>query len=229
LEIGEVVYECSDCGVNTYQYWVVVNFDTATIQKVGQHPARDLRIPRDVAKLLESDAVALYRKGAMAEAHAFGIGAFAYYRRVVESITAKLLDRIENDAMAAEDRDRYKDVLDDIRREHTATERLKLAADVLPASLRPGGANPLSLLHESLSIGLHDSDASISDGECLEWAGLIRTQLTYLTSELVSHRERAVQYRESMEKLLSKRAERSRKADAASPSSRLEGNLESKT
>ena len=45
-------------------------------------------------------------------------------------------------------------------------ERLKLAAEALPESLRPGGANPLAVLYNHYSRGIH----GLTDEECLEVA-----------------------------------------------------------
>ena len=63
------------------------------IVKVGQYPPFRLQPITQEAKAL-GDHVDDYVKGLACEKQAFGVGAYAYYRRIVEELIDNLLDRI---------------------------------------------------------------------------------------------------------------------------------------
>ncbi len=219
VAVGELSYQCSDCESEVHHFWVLADFDGLTVQKVGQHPALDISIPVPLEKLLNTSSVlALYRKGAVTEAHGYGIGAFAYYRRVVESVAAHLIDKIE-EAMPPSARAEHATTLALIRAEQKMERRIQLAAKVLPGHLSPDGRNPLDILFTALSQGLHQGDPALDDGECLERARIIRKVLTFLTAELASHGAALADYTVDLDGLLKKIADagkkRSERAEAS--------------
>jgi hypothetical protein len=71
---------------------------------------------------------------------------------------------------------------------------------MLPSSLRPDGINPLSVLYEVMSVGLHE----LSDETCLEMAVALRESLTYLVDAVSAQRRRAVEYSQHISGLLEK-------------------------
>ena len=89
--VGKAIYECSAC--ESHQKTFLLHFDKALawVMKVGEFPAGSIEISKAMSKFLgeQSDH---FRKGLMCEAHAFGIAAFAYYRRVVECTIQNLLE-----------------------------------------------------------------------------------------------------------------------------------------
>lgn len=101
--------------------------------------------------------------------HNFGLGSLVYARRVVEETTLELLGLLEEaireaggniePAIAA---------IKEAREGKTFEDIVRLAANAVPDHLRLGGANPLALLFEPLSDGIHartDEDAiEIVDG-----------------------------------------------------------------
>jgi hypothetical protein len=129
-----------------YSYWLTVDLGRGMAQKVGQFPLRSIRTRREVSRLLDPESPGLYSKGVMAEALSLGTGSFAHCRRVLEAATSFLLDRIVNELMSPDDLERHADAIAEIRNEHSATERRKLAAKISPANLRPCGRNPLGIL-----------------------------------------------------------------------------------
>lgn len=148
----------------------------------------------------------LFQKGLVCESQGYGVGAFAYYRRIVELMTDRLLgalqEIIEDASLQA-----YQAALIDTRKSIVAQEKIALVKDLLPASLRPDGMNPLALLHDLLSTGLHGGD----DEECLEDAGQIRTVLVFLVDRIRHATEVKLAgdaFTASMKLLLDKRAQR---------------------
>jgi hypothetical protein len=61
--------------------------------------------------------------------------------------------------------------------------------------------NPLSILHGSLSEGLHDE----TDEECLNSAKNIREVIIFLVNQISLHRESSKRFTDSMRKLLEKK------------------------
>src|SRR5207244_740991 len=61
-----------------------------TAVKWGQTPALSIAIPKEAEKAL-GDYADLWKKGMRSRHQGYGIGALAYFRRVVEGATGKLL------------------------------------------------------------------------------------------------------------------------------------------
>lgn len=167
--------------------------------KVGQEPPWEISINKDLEKIL-SNYVDYYKKGLVCESQGYGIGASAYYRRITEEIIDQLLNSIL-DLMEEKEKKKYKDVLDQTKKTKVTEEKIKLVKDLLPASLRPGSMNPLSVLHSALSEGLHDKN----DEECLEIAAEIRTSLVYLIDRIIQSKQASTLFTESMKKILEKK------------------------
>jgi hypothetical protein len=159
------------------------------VQKIGQYPRQRVERSKALRKFFKADAE-YYEKAAVCLSTGYGIAAFAYLRRIVESNIGKLLDLLEEDANSTNDEPN--DILvaiEALRKDSPMSERIKVANQALPSYLNPGGINPLGKLYKSLSEGVH----ALSDQECLERANAIQSCLEYLISELSSrkkHREK---------------------------------------
>jgi hypothetical protein len=53
------------------------------VQKVGQFPPWSIRVDRNAEQIL-GQHVEIYKRGLTCESQGYGIGAFSYYRRIVE-------------------------------------------------------------------------------------------------------------------------------------------------
>lgn len=170
------------------------------IQKFGQWPEWQVKVsPREGGLLGPHELV--FKKGLACEREGFGIGAAAYYRRIVEGVIGELLDSIQ--ALLDEPQQQaYGEALAKLRQETIAADKIKCVKDYLPRTLRPGGINPLDVLYEALSRGIHAG----SDEEALDDAAHIRGALLFLLGEVASHKERAKEFLESTQRLLKKRS-----------------------
>jgi hypothetical protein len=174
-----VRYHCRNCS-RTWKTFALrmSRSESADLEKVfgykfGEVPQFGPPLP---AKLLQlaGEYTPLLKQGRQSENQSLGIGAFAYYRRVVESQKSRLIDELKNaierlggnnaKALAA---------LEEARTETQFSKALELMADVTPKELYVSGRNPLTLLHGPLSVGLH----GLSDEECLKKAHSIRIVL----------------------------------------------------
>ena len=81
-------------------------------------------------------------------------------------------------------------------------DKINLVKDLLPSILRPGGNNPLGILHSQLSKGLH----SQTDAECLEDANHIKSILIFLVNQIMQSKQSAKAFTDSMKLLLDKKS-----------------------
>jgi len=119
-------------------------------------------------------------KGRRSENQGLGIGAFGYYRRVVENQKNRILDEV---IKVSEKLGATKDLLGELRKakdEGQFTKAIESIKHGIPQALLVDGHNPLTLLHSALSEGLHGQP----DEECLALATSIRVVLTELADRL---------------------------------------------
>lgn len=198
--IHSLEYECTGCLKEKFLCWVEVEAQQKLIRKIGQVPPWSKRPDKNLEKLLSTHQD-YYKKGLACESHGYGIGANAYYRRIVEAVIDELLGSI-TELIEPSEKERYLKAIEETKKTIVAQEKIALVKDLLPAVLRPDGMNPLLILHGSLSEGLHDE----TDEECLESAKHIREVLIFLVNQIALHRESAKRFTDSMRKLLEKRS-----------------------
>ena len=193
-------YRCSACRNFLWTFFVRFGDDYESITKIGQWPPWSIEVDPALAKMLGNHAAA-YKKGLVCESQSYGIGGFAYYRRIVESIIDRLLDEI-GDLIPSSERATYQQALGEAKKTSVAKEKIELVKDLLPPILRPDGMNPLALLHSILSAGLHDR----SDDECLEDAQSIREILVFLVNQVLQSKESRKSFTAGMRKLLDRKS-----------------------
>ena len=124
-----------------------------------------------------------YLKGRHAENQGLGIGAFVYYRRVVENQKDRIFDEI---LKVSEKIGAPKELLAQLTAAKAETQFSKAVETIkqaIPQALLINGHhNPLMLLHSALSEGLHDK----TDDQCLELATSIRVVLTELVERMAN-------------------------------------------
>jgi len=136
--------------------------------KVGQWPPLLIDPPPELAKALGTEDTELYKKALTNGNSAFGIGALAYFRRVIENKVNMILDLIGNAAQLA-----------------NFDAKIEYASKILPPHLRAGGHNPLNKLYAVASSGLHGK----TDEQCLDDFQNARFEFEYLFKNLVVRNE----------------------------------------
>jgi hypothetical protein len=188
--------------LHCHQFWrgflLQFNEDGNRVMKAGQYPHWDLSVDRRLGKMLGNHE-GIFKKGFICETQGLGIGAYAYYRRIVEGIIDALLESIE-EVIEGVEKDRYMKALEQIRTTRQTDEKIKLVKDLLPSSLKPEGYNPLGVLHHALSEGIHE----LSEDECLIRASSIRTVLIFLVDKVQHSKDSTQEFTEAMRKLLEK-------------------------
>jgi len=169
--------------------------------KFGEVPVFGPPIPARVITLIGPDRDH-FLLGRRAENHGLGIGAFAYYRRVVENQKGRIIKEI---ARVAKKLGASPEVLQDFEKAATETQFKTAIDDIkagLPSILMIEGHNPLTLLHTALSEGLHEED----DKTCVELAQSIRTVLTELAERISAVLKDQQELHSAVSKLLNRKA-----------------------
>jgi hypothetical protein len=91
LNYEHLTYTCRNCREVTKKFSVAVkgNGHTGPVQKLGELPPFGPPTPPRVFKLIGEEYRELFLKGRRAENHGLGIGAYAYYRRIIEHQRAR--------------------------------------------------------------------------------------------------------------------------------------------
>jgi hypothetical protein len=184
-----VTYLCSNCQRVEKIFSLYVSTDVpadkakfplaAKCYKFGEHPAYGPPTPARLIKLFGDDRD-LFFKGRRCESQGLGIGAFTYYRRVIENQKNRILNEI---IRVSEKIDAPTDVVATLREAKNETQFSKAVTsikDAIPQALLIDGHNPITLLHSALSGGVHE----MSDEQCLEQAHDARVVMIELADRL---------------------------------------------
>lgn len=195
-----VAYLCTACRKFLRSYFIKIDQEMTYVMKVGQEPPWDIAIERDLERSL-GEHTENYKKGLICESQGYGIGAFAYYRRIVEDIIDQLLNEISG-LMAGVEREQYLHALEKTQKTRVAQEKIDLVKDLLPPILRPDDMNPLAVLHGVLSEGLHAE----SDERCLELAMQVKEVLVFLVNRIIATKVTSRAFTNSMRKILARKS-----------------------
>lgn len=190
--VEERQYTCRNCGKSKAFYlfvWQVLK-DFNVFVKVGQWPALTIEPSPSLARVLSPEDSALYKKALTNANFGYGIGAVAYFRRVLENKINELLDLIVEAAQSEKLGTDEVQRIAQIKNSHRVEDKIHAASLILPAHLRPGGHNPLDKLYGPLSAGLHGE----SDDECLTIFTDAKFVLEYLFKNLTTSNEEARKY-----------------------------------
>ena len=201
-----LVYLCTHCQEFERLFYVQADKDeqSSWYMKIGQFPAWEVSGDPNIERLLGNHA-GYYKKGLICESQGYGIGAFGYYRRIVEEVIDELLEEIA-DLLSGNDLEMYQMALEKTKTTIVTAEKIELVKDLLPAILRPDGMNPLAALHSALSQGLHAE----SDEDCLDIAENCREILIFLVNQVAASKQTAKTFTASMRKILDKKSEKVR-------------------
>lgn len=163
------------------------------LQKFGELPRKKLPRNPAVQKFIQQDKEN-YEKAIACLANHYGIGAFVYFRRVVESNINLLLDLVEEDAKASGGSKEILEAIESLKDGSPMSEKIKIANIALPEHLKPDGLNPLGKLYQVLSEGVHE----YSDEQCQDRAEAIDECLGYLISELASRKTNRERFKKTV-------------------------------
>jgi len=181
------VFWCAECG-QRLSYWIEVNVEDGWLRKVGQVPPWSVAVSSELERALGED-VELYKNGLLNLSQGYGLGACAYLRRAVENKINRILELLLELNREAESSPGQISELETLLASKIADKKLAEASKYLPKSLIVNGVNPLRLLYESFSEGLH----SLTDDECVSTGLELKASFEYVLLEMsqqLSRRER---------------------------------------
>jgi hypothetical protein len=187
-----IVYKCNNCQMSTKTYSIrasrTAETHSGSASKFGELPPYGPTISAELQALL-GDSLPLFQNGLKCESEGLGIGAFSYYRRVIEAQRDKLFDQV---ILVAKKLGAPEDVAKELasaKADRQFTVGLKVIRGGPLQALYIDGHNPLTLLHDAISEGLHGQ----SDQENMQSAQTIRLLLAdfalRLTQLLEDHDE----------------------------------------
>ncbi|MCB9165433.1 MAG: hypothetical protein H6592_13550 [Flavobacteriales bacterium] len=185
-----VTYLCANCQAQEKIFSLAIelkeyNGTTTSIQgsgtcyKFGELPTFGPPVAARLISLVGPDRE-IFLKGRRCENQGLGIGAFIYYRRVVENQKKRILTEV---LKVLEKVDGSPEKVEKVMKaiEETQFKRaIDMVKDALPQVLRINGHNPMTLLHSALSDGVHDR----TDEHCMQLATSIRVVLGELSERL---------------------------------------------
>ncbi len=179
-----ITYQCSNCQIEQKVFSLAARIcrigePKGECYKYGEFPPYGPHVPPKLVKLVGSERDT-FIKGHRCEAQGLGIGAFTYYRRVVEnkknSILGEIVTVSENMGVPEAKIKTLREAIKETR----FSKALDLAKNVMPESLLIEGHNPMRLLYRALSKGVHE----LTDEECLVRASSVREILGELSERL---------------------------------------------
>jgi hypothetical protein len=177
-------YSCANCRTHSKIFAIMarwnMDIDEGEAIKVGEWPPFGPRISSRVISILGENKD-LFLMGRRSEIQGLGIGALAYYRRVVENQKDHMIDEIIRVVRRTGSSEPQIEKLKSAKMETRFKEAVELISDALPRSLLINGYNPLALMDQAISKGSYvDNDA-----DALKLATALRKILSELAGRVV--------------------------------------------
>lgn len=179
-----LIYRCKNCE-RTEKFFSVLfrrkvkNSEDGEAIKVGEWPPFGPPVPSEILGLIgpEQDT---FVKGRRAETQDLGLGAFAYYCRVLERQNTRIFQQIVETAERLGTPDQILELMQPATQQPTFSEAVRALGDRLPPALFIRGVNPVELLERALT----ENVAQKSDKELLRIAKSIRVILSELAERI---------------------------------------------
>ncbi|WP_100628694.1 hypothetical protein [Algoriphagus formosus] len=200
--IEKVIGQCQNCKKDNPMFLIEFFTEKNEVgeyylygKKIGQTPPYSVKAEGYVSKILSKENLDFYRKALMNLSGNYGIGAFVYFRRVVESELIKLLEQVSelDDPKSI----KVKQLLEEHRLTHKTPDLLEEVYGFLPESLKGLGTNPFKLLYGSASVGVH----KLSDSECLEKALSLRYVLDFVLKKIYEEKNEISEVKKHLKNL----------------------------
>lgn len=172
--------ECKYCH-NFYIDVLINTFDSngeLSLRKIGQYPAYSIKPIKVVSDYLNDEDRVNYEKALMCYSQSYGIGAFAYFRRIVENEIKGMITDISK--LDLSETKKISEAIKKYESNHQMAILIDEIYPFLPSSLKELGDNPLKVLYEQLSIGLH----GLTEEKCMEKAMLLDSVLTFVIQKI---------------------------------------------
>lgn len=154
---------------------------TFSLRKIGQFPSIERRPASEVYAYLTQTDRDLYSKALGNLSNGYGIGAYAYFRRIIENEIKRIIADFSQ--LEIENSDKVKQAWDSYNNgKYQMSNLIDAISGFLPISLKDMGGNPLKLLYQQASEGIHN----FSEEECLEKSQHIDKLLQFVIKRTAS-------------------------------------------
>jgi len=148
------------------------------IKKVGCQPQANPIINKKISKYFCRESSQFYYKGVKALNDNYGVGSFAYFRRIIEKELIKIIEDIKS--LPDSDKEQIQILLDEHYKNPAISTIYDNIFQYLPNSLKILGDNPIKLLYNQTSQGLHN----LTEEECLNKSQNILTLLEFVITRI---------------------------------------------
>ena len=197
-----IVYNCNNCKNRDRRFSISLLALSSEEQvygyKYGEFPRQEPKTSPRLLSLLGTDR-ALFLNGRRCEVQGMGIAAFGYYHRVVEGRRNQIVDQILKVAKQYDSSDINIAKIESSKTDPRFQDTVRNISEIIPSILFVNGANPLSLLHDILSRGIHAD----SDDKCVELARDIRLVLGAFIEQIDNALKERVELSDAIKRLAS--------------------------
>lgn len=164
------------------------------VEKIGLYPQLSSKIDSEIKKHFDRETNNWYFKANECIKQNYGIGAFAYFRRIIEKELLTIVKEISKlDAADSEIKKLYE--------KYKTTNQIHSIYDnifeFLPKSLQSLGVNPIKTLYNQTSEGLH----SLKEEDCLSRASSIDILLKFVIKKINEEKSEILKVREVLKNL----------------------------
>jgi hypothetical protein len=174
-----VIYEMLNWVVDPKSHSIPKQWHHTAVRKIGQIPPQEIKISPELNDRLGTTA-SHYKKALICREQNYGIAAMAYLRRVVDEKTDDLIDVMADLSRTYNVSEKEITDLLNSKNEIRYEIKIKVAAELIPEAVRPGGVNPLGQLYKLTSLGLHDKN----DEECIAIFDDLKADFEYVFRNL---------------------------------------------
>lgn len=165
------------------------------IEKIGAWPPIKVSPDKLITKHFDRESNLWYYKGINCIQENYGIGAYAYFRRIVEKELIHIINDIKELPSS------HTKEIEKLLEAHNANPKVSTIYDNifqhLPESLKTLGDNPIKLLYKETSDGLHN----LTEDECLKKAEIIRKILEFVFKKIKEEKSEIKDLRELIKSL----------------------------
>lgn len=215
-------YRCRNCGRNTARFCIIWQEREADnlLLKVGQYPELEERVPENLEQALDKFDLKLYKNALRMRNFNLGVAAVAYMRLIVENKMSDMLEILHESALTHNAPAELLARHEAMKKEKRFSDKIDYAGELLPAGLRPPGKpNPMAILHELASEGLHAK----TDEECVDVFDSCRKTFEYVFGKLRIETEDAKNFVKEMADLAEKKTKAAVGDPAGQPASKAKG------
>lgn len=193
----EYIAKCQGCKKYElrFNFRLVETNKEIFIQKIGQYPPYNKEVDKDLKNFLDEENLGYYQKALMNLSTGYGIGAFTYLRRVIENEIDKLIEMISQSEHS--EQEKFLELKAKYQQKKQKSILIDETFQYLPASLKNLGENPIKILYDQLSIGIH----TLSDEQCVEISLNIDEVLKKVVKELNREKKETKIVKEAIKKL----------------------------